>query len=57
LSDSKTPLFREHTLMQLLTAVVGTRQASSAMQQVASVVDGAADQKTMFDGRSPLVRD
>src|SRR5215470_14603115 len=34
-----------------------TYSASSEMQQVASVLEGAADQKTMLDGRSPLVRD
>jgi len=41
--------FREHILLQLLTAGFGTWLSSSATQQGPSVVEGAADQKTAAD--------
>jgi len=34
-----------------------SRRASSAMQQISSVVEGEADQKTMLDHRLPRFRD
>src|SRR5262249_38977020 len=49
--------FCKRTLLQVLTPAFGTWQASTAMQQVSSVGEGAADQKIMFDHGSPRVRD